>query len=99
MVSFEKWASEYTWKVRKNPNRVVSFQVPNADIEDYGWTIIEKRDGTFFVTAYRMSGGEVSLPFHTFDNAEDAKLWAMRWDFDRQRRLVDEFRADESIEL
>lgn len=92
MITFEKWAAEYTWKERRNS--VNSFQVPNADIQPYNWSIIAKRNGKHFVKAHGNGGAEMRLPYQEFETVEDAKKWAMEYDYNRQRKLVENFRND-----
>ena len=84
---FERWCQAYAWKESRRGD-TYSWDTPRADIIPYSWEILPKRNGKFYLKAYLPGGQEARLPFQDFASIEEAKIWAMKYDFDRQERAI-----------
>lgn len=71
MISLEKFAESWTWNQRRDS--VESADYDSGDIDTLGFSILNKRNGKFFIKAYRVGGGEERLQYAEFDTVEDAK--------------------------
>ena len=96
-MNFEQWFQKWTWL--KTRSGWYAGNNDDGDLQPYGWAVIPKRNGKFFIEAHTGAGKKLPLPYQEFDTLEAAQEWAGRYEWKRQEDFSKPFRNDEDYRI